>query len=89
MYRVLIVEDDEAIANLIKINLTAEGYDCVVAYDGEVGADYDESGKCIYSDMETVTSRYGVGVHEVGHFIVIYGYDEKGFKVNEERIKNE
>lgn len=39
---ILIVEDDEAIANLIKINLIAEGYDCVCAYDGKAGADYIE-----------------------------------------------
>ena len=41
---VLIVEDDESIANLIKINLTAEGYKCVCAYDGKTGADYIEKG---------------------------------------------
>lgn len=41
---VLIVEDDEAIANLIKINLTAEGYKCVCAYDGMTGADHIEKG---------------------------------------------
>ncbi len=37
--KVLIVEDDGAIANLIKISLAAEGYDCVCAYDGKMGAD--------------------------------------------------
>lgn len=42
MQRILIVEDEEAIANLIKVNLSAEGYDCVCAYDGEEGADYIE-----------------------------------------------
>lgn len=40
---VLIVEDDEAIANLIKINLAAEGYFCTCAYDGKAGADYIEN----------------------------------------------
>lgn len=40
--KVLIVEDEEAIANLIKINLTAEGYHCTCAYDGKAGADYLE-----------------------------------------------
>jgi DNA-binding response OmpR family regulator len=40
--RILVVEDDEAIANLIKINLTAEGYHCMCAYDGKQGADYIE-----------------------------------------------
>ncbi len=37
--KVLIVEDDEAIANLIKINLAAAGYDCTCAFDGREGAD--------------------------------------------------
>ncbi len=39
MKKILIVEDEEAIANLIKINLEAEGYRCVCAYDGREGAD--------------------------------------------------
>lgn len=42
MYKVLIVEDEEAISNLIKINLAAEGYECVCAFDGRQGADYIE-----------------------------------------------
>ena len=33
---------DESIANLIKINLSAEGYQCTCAYDGKAGADYIE-----------------------------------------------
>ncbi len=37
--KILIVEDDEAIANLIKMNLVSQGYDCVMAYDGKAGAD--------------------------------------------------
>ena len=39
MQKILIVEDDESIANLIRINLTAEGYHCRCAYDGREGAD--------------------------------------------------
>ncbi len=42
MQRILIVEDEEAIANLIKVNLTAEGYCCICTYDGKAGADYME-----------------------------------------------
>lgn len=42
--KILIVEDDESIANLIKINMTSEGYECTVAYDGMTGADYIEEG---------------------------------------------
>lgn len=42
MQRILIVEDEGAIANLIKVNLTALGYRCTCAYDGKNGADYIE-----------------------------------------------
>ncbi len=37
---ILIVEDDEAIADLICMNLCAENYHCVCAYDGMEGADW-------------------------------------------------
>lgn len=40
--RILIVEDDEAISNLIYVNLRDEGFQCICAYDGEQGADYLE-----------------------------------------------
>lgn len=39
---ILVVEDDEAIANLICVNLSAEGYHCICAHDGMQGADYIE-----------------------------------------------
>lgn len=42
MQKILIVEDEEAISNLVKINLTAEGYQCICAYDGKSAADYIE-----------------------------------------------
>ncbi|MDE6622140.1 MAG: response regulator transcription factor [Lachnospiraceae bacterium] len=42
MQKILIVEDEEAIANLVKMNLEAEGYHCTCAYDGKRGADYIE-----------------------------------------------
>lgn len=43
MQKILIVEDEKAIANLIKINLEAEGYRCTCVYDGKSGADCIES----------------------------------------------
>lgn len=43
MMKILVVEDDESIANLIRINLKAEGYKCVCALDGKTGADYIEN----------------------------------------------
>lgn len=39
MIKILIVEDEEAIANLIRMNLTKAGYQCELAYDGEEAAD--------------------------------------------------
>ena len=42
MQKILIVEDDAAIANLIKINLETEGYRCTCAFDGKAGADLIE-----------------------------------------------
>ncbi len=38
--KILIVEDDASIANLIKMNLAAIGYECTCASDGKAGADY-------------------------------------------------
>jgi DNA-binding response OmpR family regulator len=37
--RILIVEDDEAIANLLYMDLRDEGYQCVNAFDGKQAAD--------------------------------------------------
>ena len=42
MTEILVVEDDEAIANLICVSLSAEGYRCTCARDGMEGADYVE-----------------------------------------------
>ena len=39
MIKILIVEDEEAIANLIRMNLVKAGYQCEVAPDGEAAAD--------------------------------------------------
>lgn len=42
MAKILIVEDDEAIADLICMNLGAEGYQCTWACDGAEGMDFFE-----------------------------------------------
>lgn len=39
MNKILIVEDEEPIANLIRMNLTKAGYQCEIAPDGEAAAD--------------------------------------------------
>lgn len=43
MQKILIVEDEEPISNLIKVNLTAEGYRCICASDGRMAADFIEN----------------------------------------------
>ena len=40
MLKILIAEDEEPIANLIKMNLRRAGYPCTWASDGEKAADY-------------------------------------------------
>jgi len=42
MLNILIVEDEQAISNLIYVNLIEEGYSCTCAHDGKVAADYIE-----------------------------------------------
>ncbi len=39
MLKILIVEDEKSIANLINISLTGAGYQCEIAYDGMSAAD--------------------------------------------------
>ncbi|MCI8342015.1 MAG: response regulator transcription factor [Firmicutes bacterium] len=42
MVRILIVEDEKPISDLIKMNLLEEGYECTCAYDGQEAADIIE-----------------------------------------------
>ena len=42
MLNILIVEDEQAISNLIYVNLKEEGYNCTCALDGKQAADYIE-----------------------------------------------
>lgn len=44
MNKILIIEDEEPIANLINMNLKSAGYHCDVSYDGQEGADKMQSG---------------------------------------------
>lgn len=45
MIRILIVEDERPISNLLRLSLTKEGYACTCAYDGEAAADELERGR--------------------------------------------
>ncbi|MEA4987780.1 MAG: response regulator transcription factor [Anaerovorax sp.] len=42
MIKILVVEDEKSISDLIKMNLLDEGYDCTCAYDGEEAANLIE-----------------------------------------------
>ena len=44
MVKILIAEDEEPIANLIRMNLKKAGYACECAYDGQEAADRMEEG---------------------------------------------
>ena len=44
MLNILIAEDEEPIANLIRVNLKKAGYECICAYDGEEAANLMEEG---------------------------------------------
>lgn len=44
MIKILIVEDEEPISNLIRMSLTKAGYHCEQAFDGENAADAIEGG---------------------------------------------
>lgn len=44
MLKILIAEDEEPIANLLRMNLKKAGYECTCAYDGEEAADKMEEG---------------------------------------------
>ena len=48
MIRILIVEDEKPIADLLRMSLTRAGYICKCLYDGGVAADVLEKGEHIY-----------------------------------------
>ncbi len=45
MIKILIVEDEEPINNLIRMNLTKAGYQCKCAFDGQDGRGHDGGGE--------------------------------------------
>ncbi len=78
---VLIVEDDEAIANLIKINMTAEGYHCTCAYDGKSGADYIEKESFDLILLDIMLPEINVGVFSFRKFVGKFYTDLMSFLV--------
>jgi CheY-like chemotaxis protein len=62
MLNVLIVEDEQAIANLIYISLSGEGYRCTCAYDGKQG------GLTLYLLSATDISAVAARLEYLGRF---------------------
>ena len=70
MNKILIVEDEEAIRDLIKIELEMSGYKTDIASDGEVGADLIETNKY---DFAAVVKDYVSGKTAGKDVYVHYG----------------
>ena len=45
MIRILTVEDEKPISNLLRISLEKAGYSCICAYDGAEAAEFLENGR--------------------------------------------
>ena len=61
MLKILIVEDEEPIANLIRMNLAKAGYQCEIAADGEEAANKIEENMYDLKDVaQEVKDRIGI-----------------------------
>ena len=58
MIRILIVEDEKPISNLIKMSLTKAGYHCTCVYDGIAAADVLDKEK--FDKLEEKLSEKGI-----------------------------
>lgn len=59
MIRILIVDDEQPIANLIRMNLSRMGYACTCAYDGQAAADIVESQTFDLILLDIMLPKYG------------------------------
>ena len=50
MIKILVVDDELPIANLIRMNLSRQGYAVTCAYDGQEAADLLESNPLFYQE---------------------------------------
>lgn len=84
MVKILIAEDEEPIANLIRMNLKKAGYACECAYDGQEAADRMEEGHYdlllldIMLPKTMVTSSWNMlRAFSFGHLYYCYGLHGK------------
>lgn len=59
MNRILIVEDDANISDIIRLTLAGAGYDCTCAFDGQAAADLQEE-----ADYDMVLLDVMLPVHD-------------------------
>ena len=69
MIRILIVEDEKPIADLLRMSLTRAGYICECLYDGGVAADVLEKGEHIYDLILLDVMLPGVNGFELMEYI--------------------
>ncbi|MDO5577214.1 MAG: response regulator transcription factor [Fibrobacter sp.] len=70
MIRILIVEDEKPISDLIKMNLADEGYYCVCAYDGQAAADMVENNSFDLVLLDIMLPK--IGGYELLEYINLY-----------------
>ena len=69
MIRILIVEDEKPIADLLRMSMTRAGYICECLYDGGVAADVLEKGEHIYDLILLDVMLPGVNGFELMEYI--------------------
>lgn len=81
MNKILIVEDEEPIANLVRMNLAKAGYECEVAYDGKSAADILQENRydlCIFDIMLPKINGYELLEYAVSMDIPVIFLTAKG-----------
>jgi len=88
MIKILIVEDEEPISNLIRMNLTKAGYQCQCAFDGQEAADMMANGNYDLILLDIMLPKingyelleYAQGLHMPVIFITAMGTVENKVK---------
>ena len=84
MNKILIVEDELVISDLIKIELELKGYKCDTAKDGEIASDYIETRRYDLILLDIMIPReYVSGIYENGDILSI---SEKIISICQNRI---
>lgn len=85
MNRILIAEDEEPIANLVRMNLVKAGYDCEVAYDGKSAADILQENRydlCLFDIMLPKINGYELLEYAISMDIPVIFLTAKGETVD-------